>query len=221
MKKELSAQQIINRKNRQRGKSFEKNIASLLNWFLVPMSGNNAAMGWGDVKDKELKNDAIYMGECKTITPKNPLEKIYNIQLEWLDKLTSRSISENNKMPVLFFTLFGDTNKFVMIPKDILDIVNNLIPYVDIVYDVMRIKRQSKNHKNYSIPRDYVMDHRFRNIRRAKVNIIAWDFGFEDEVDGSKWAILHLSDFIKFYNDDRMCLVKKQYYAILNRKGSD
>lgn len=212
--KPITSQQRTNRNNKERGKAFEKRMAETLGWFRVPLSGSSSLFGWCDVRDSETKEDGIWLGECKTMTPDNPDNKSYTIELKWLDKLTARS-AEEKKMPVLFFTLYGDTVKFVAIPELLFALITRACPYVNPIYFDYRIKRMSKNHKNYTLQRDYFMSHKFRSVRREKVNTAVWRFGFEDEICGSGWVMMHLSEFMRFYKDYHcLNLVRKDYVAI-------
>jgi hypothetical protein len=212
--KVITAQQRTNRNNKERGKAFEKRMAEVLGWFRVPMSGSSAVFGWCDVRDAEKKGDGIWLGECKTMTPSNPEHRTYTIELQWLNKLLYRSDAEM-KMPVLLFTLYGDSAKFVAMPVRLFEIIERICQYINPIYFDIKIKRMSDKHKNYTLSRDYFMDHRFRSIRRAKMNTAVWRFGFEDEKSGSGWVIMHLDDFMRFHKDPRLDLAHKEYTAIL------
>ena len=49
-------QKTINRRNRTRGKSFERRVAEKLgNWFRIPYSGSSELWGLGDVRDKDYR----------------------------------------------------------------------------------------------------------------------------------------------------------------------
>ena len=206
--KTLTAVQKTNKNNRDRGKAFEKKIAETLGWYRVPLSGSSSLFGWSDVRDSETIGEGIWMGECKTMKP-NTLEPTYTIKLEWLDKLVSRAMVEN-KMPVLFITLYGDTAKFVSIPRKLAEVVSthcqNIIP---LFYDVP-IKRSSKNQKNYTIKRSFLMEHKFRAVRREKLNSMMWAYRFEDE-EQSSWVLMHLDEFMRFHSDSRLGLVHSEY----------
>ena len=115
-------QKTVNRRNRERGKSFERRVAEKLgNWFRIPYSDSSELWGLGDVRDKDDNFRSRYMIECKTITPKSVKEVNFIIKQEWLQGKTGiidKAKKELNKFWGLAFTKKGSRKTFMIIPLE-------------------------------------------------------------------------------------------------------
>lgn len=111
------SQATTNRRNRNRGKSFEKRVAEKMgNWYRIAFSGSSELFGLGDVRDTEGKENATWMVECKTITPRSAKEINYIIKEEWLiGKLgvSTKAKKEYNKFWALAFTKKGSPLTYI------------------------------------------------------------------------------------------------------------
>lgn len=109
----------INNQNRSRGKSFEKRVASKMgNWYRIPYSGSSALFGFGDVRDKENKENSSWMIECKTITPRSKTEVNYIIKEEWLtgkSGIVKKAKQEFNKFWALAFTKKNSSTIYIVV----------------------------------------------------------------------------------------------------------
>lgn len=60
--------QRVGARSRDRGKSFERDIADMFGWRRVPFSGRNAEFGEGDVIDGTVGGAGFWLAECKMRT---------------------------------------------------------------------------------------------------------------------------------------------------------
>lgn len=209
-KKERTATQKTNNNNRKRGAAFEKNVAKALNWYRVPLSGSSSLFGWCDVRDSESKSGGYWLGECKTMTPDNLESPSYTIERKWLDKLVARS-TEELKIPVLFMTLYGKPNKFVVMPTKLVHIIEKMMDSFMPVCFPLSIDRKT-GQKNYKVSHDDTLcNHRVRAIRRVKMNTPVWPIKFDDETDYD-WAIMHFDAFYKILGNIEYAGLLEEYY---------
>lgn len=144
-----------NKNNRERGKSFEKKMGDFLGWIRVAYSGINDAFGWGDIRDHEDREKSLFLGECKSITPRSTKEINYIIKEEWL--VGKNSIVEKAKktesLPVLFFTKVRSPLSFAVLRdkdfKIMTDAINLLKQHgiIEDVHDVEELRAQIEKAK--------------------------------------------------------------------------
>lgn len=120
----------INRNNRERGKDFERKMADLLGFFRVPYSGAAAGYGEGDLRDAEDREKSLFLGECKTITPRSQREINYVLKRDWLvgDKgIVARAKESGGKFPFLAFTRARSPLAFVVLRAEDFKLVVDLL----------------------------------------------------------------------------------------------
>lgn len=117
------SQAQINNRNRNRGKMAEKRMAERMgDWYRIPYSGSSELFGLGDIREVEGKEDATWMVECKTITPRSAKEINYIIKEEWLigkNGVIGKAKAEFNKFWGLMVTKKGSSNIYFMTSLEI------------------------------------------------------------------------------------------------------
>lgn len=145
-----SEQRKINNNNRKRGAKFEKTVADMLDMVVVPYSGSNSRFGYGDIRDSEDREKAIWLGECKNISVKDGGTSI-TIKREWLEKNEERA-AEVGCMPFLTFMEKGKPGKYIMLREDIFNIVNAHELMKMVITCNIECQKKSHNTKNIIVP---------------------------------------------------------------------
>lgn len=125
----MTERKTRNRNNRERGKAFEKKMADFLGWIRVAYSGVNDAFGWGDIRDQEDREKSLFLGECKSMTPRSAKEINFIIKESWLvgDGSIVAKARKTSKFPVLFFTKVRSSLTFVIMREQEFKTVTQMV----------------------------------------------------------------------------------------------
>jgi len=127
----------LGRRNKDRGKAFERKIAEFLGWRKVPYSGQAAsAWGPGDIVDGDLTS-GYWLVECKT-QPRGTENNI-SIKDSWITK-TIAEAQRSGRFPVLIVNTTRSklVDSLVFVPVFALpaDKLPDMLPYMQQQYNV-------------------------------------------------------------------------------------
>lgn len=97
-------------------------MAKFFNLIRVPYSGAAIEYGEADLRDSMDIDQSVYLGECKSMTPRSKTEVNFILKESWLvgpKGITTRAKRVGNKIPFLTFTKVRSSKSFVVItPED-------------------------------------------------------------------------------------------------------
>lgn len=126
--------------NRSRSKAMENRVAKVLNGRRVLLSGA-AANYKGDVEVRFNNYPKGYIVECKLSAQSKASEPHIKLQHAWFPKMHEEAINMGSAFSLLIVNFLGNTRDYVFVRKDIVDMLIHKYhtPYMDVVYDLLRL----------------------------------------------------------------------------------
>lgn len=165
----------LGRTNKNRGKAFERKVASKLGWTRVPYSGSHRDWGKGDVFDGTLRH-GFWLAECKT----QPLNtRSLTVKNDWIEQ-AEKAIVGTKRNALIPIQQKGQQDAWVFLPQATWDWLADRLDFDPL--PVINTIRRGRG-RGFGVRWDQMTD--------APIHEIHVKIGHETEI----WRLLELNEF--------------------------